>query len=104
MIISTIVAISENNVIGFQNNLPWHLPDDLKLFKQLTTKHCILMGRVTHKSIGKPLPHRHNIILTNNSQVFPGCYSVKSFQEALELTATLEHDQLFIIDLNCVRA
>ena len=58
MILSIIVAMSENRVIGRDNRLPWHLPADLKRFKQLTTGHTVIMGRKTHESIGKPLPQR----------------------------------------------
>lgn len=65
MKISIIVAVSENNVIGAKNKLLWHLPDDLKRFKKITTGHCILMGQNTFESIGKVLPQRTNIILSH---------------------------------------
>ncbi len=61
-----IVAIAENNVIGKDNKLIWHLPADLKFFKQTTLGHPIVMGRKTFESIGKPLPGRRNIVLTRN--------------------------------------
>jgi dihydrofolate reductase len=61
-----IVAIAENNVIGKDNKLIWHLPADLKFFKQTTLGHPIVMGRKTFDSIGKPLPGRRNIVLTRN--------------------------------------
>ena len=62
--ISLIVAASRNGVIGANNKLPWHLPSDLRRFKQLTMGHPILMGRKTFESIGKPLPGRTNIVIT----------------------------------------
>jgi dihydrofolate reductase len=66
MIISIIVAASTNNCIGKQNKLPWHLKSDLQFFKKQTTNHCIIMGRNTFESIGKPLPNRVNIVLSSN--------------------------------------
>ncbi|MBK8684989.1 MAG: dihydrofolate reductase [Bacteroidetes bacterium] len=66
MSISIIVAASENDVIGTNNTLPWHLPADLKYFKQLTTGHTIIMGRKTFDSIGRPLPNRRNIVISRN--------------------------------------
>jgi dihydrofolate reductase len=69
MIISMVVAISENNAIGKDNQLLWHLPADLKHFKQLTSGHTIIMGRKTYDSIGKPLPNRRNIVITRNTDL-----------------------------------
>jgi dihydrofolate reductase len=65
--ISIIVAADENNVIGKDNDLIWHLPDDLKFFKQKTSGHAIIMGRKTYESVGRPLPNRTNIIITRDS-------------------------------------
>lgn len=62
--ISVIVAVSKNGVIGNKNKLPWHLSEDLKRFKRITTNNTIVMGFNTFKSIGKPLPNRKNIIIT----------------------------------------
>lgn len=64
--LSIIVAASENNVIGKDGTLPWHLPKDLKYFKKITSGHAIVMGRTTYESIGRPLPNRRNIILTRD--------------------------------------
>ena len=61
-----IVAMADNGVIGRDNGLPWHLPDDLKRFKALTMGHAILMGRKTFDSIGRALPGRRNLVLTRN--------------------------------------
>ena len=64
--LSIIVAISENNVIGKDNKLLWHLPEDLKRFKELTTGHTIIMGRKTFESLGKVLPNRKHIVITRD--------------------------------------
>ena len=67
MKIALIVAASQNNVIGLDNQLPWHLPEDLKYFKAVTMGKPILMGRKTYDSIGRPLPGRDNIVLTRDT-------------------------------------
>lgn len=64
--VNIIAAVSNNGVIGIDNKLPWHLPADLKHFKELTTGHTVVMGRKTFESIGKPLPSRTNIVLTRD--------------------------------------
>lgn len=91
-----IVAIAENNVIGKDNTLIWHLPADLKYFKQLTTGNTIIMGRKTYDSIGKPLPNRRNVVITRNKDLkIDGCDLVNSLEEALDLTKGEEN--VFII-------
>jgi len=70
--LQAIVAMTPNRVIGKGNELPWHLPEDLKQFKERTTGHAILMGRKTFDSIGKPLPHRRNIVLSRQETDIPG--------------------------------
>jgi dihydrofolate reductase len=67
VIVTLIVAVADSGVIGRDNALPWHLPEDLKRFKRLTMGKPIVMGRKTFESIGKPLPGRHNIVLTRDS-------------------------------------
>ena len=67
MKISLIVAVSRNGVIGVDNQLPWHLPEDLKYFKSVTMGKPIIMGRKTYDSIGRPLPGRTNIVITRDS-------------------------------------
>jgi dihydrofolate reductase len=67
--LSIIVAVGKDGVIGHQNQMPWHLPDDLQYFKQLTTGNIILMGRKTYESIGRPLPYRINIVLSSNNEL-----------------------------------
>jgi dihydrofolate reductase len=85
--IKIIVAMSDNRVIGNNNELIWKLSSDLKRFKQLTTGHPVVMGRKTYESIGKPLPNRRNIIITRNSEYeVEGCEVVSSLEEALLLS------------------
>jgi dihydrofolate reductase len=96
MLISAIVAMSENRVIGKNNQLPWHLPADLKHFKKITLGKPILMGRKTYESLGRPLPGRCNIIITRDSHYqAPGCIVVHSLEKAFE--AAKESKEIFII-------
>lgn len=85
MLISMIAALSENEVIGYKNKLPWHIPEELKHFKAITLNKPIIMGRKTFESMGsKPLPQRKNIIITKDSQfVAKDCVVVHSLKEAL---------------------
>ncbi len=94
--IEMIVAISNNNIIGCDNSLPWHIREDLQYFKNITSGHAIIMGRKTYESIGKPLPNRTNIVLTNSTDLkINGVKVVYSLKDALELAKTL--DTVFII-------
>jgi dihydrofolate reductase len=86
MTISLIVATDEKNGIGKDNQLPWHLPADLKHFKTLTTGHPIIMGRKTFDSIGKALPNRQNIVISRqDNYVADGAEVVASLQQAFDL-------------------
>ena len=67
--LSIIVAKASNNIIGKDNQLIWHIPDDLKRFKSLTTNHTIIMGRKTFESLGRVLPNRHHIVLCNDKKL-----------------------------------
>ena len=97
MILSLIVAAAENNVIGKDNKLPWHLPDDLKRFRALTRGKAVIMGRKTFESIGHPLPDRLNIVVSRHLEVAPaGCSLASSLTAALEL-ARGESDEVFVI-------
>lgn len=69
LVVTLIVAISENNAIGKNNQLLWHLPADLKHFKEITSGHPIIMGRKTYDSIGRPLPNRRNLVITRQSDL-----------------------------------
>lgn len=95
MIISAIVAMSENRVIGKNNQLPWHLPADLAHFKKITWGKPIVMGRKTFQSIGRALPGRKNIVVTQglNFQA-PDCEVVHSLDEALGISQV---DEIIII-------
>ncbi|MFN3402827.1 MAG: dihydrofolate reductase [Cytophagaceae bacterium] len=98
MKVSIIVAESENHVIGKDNQLPWHLPADLKHFKNLTMGHHIIMGRKTYESIGKPLPGRTSVIVTRNKDYkVEGCITVHSIKEAIEVASKAGDDEAFII-------
>ncbi len=96
MIVSIVVASAENNVIGNNNALIWHISADLKHFKQLTTGHTVIMGRKTYESIGKALPNRRNIVISRNPDFRPeGCVVVSSVDEALRLA--VNEEEVFII-------
>lgn len=89
--INIIVAAAENNVIGKNNDLIWHLPDDLKFFRATTSGHPIIMGRKTYESVGRPLPKRTNIIITSDKDyTADGCVIVHSLKEALEVSDDTE--------------
>ncbi|RZK67063.1 MAG: dihydrofolate reductase, partial [Pedobacter sp.] len=86
MMVSMVVAIAENNAIGKDNELLWHLPTDLKHFKAITNGHTIIMGRKTFESIKKPLPNRRNIVITRNEDLhIAGAEVVNSVEGALKL-------------------
>ena len=90
--ISLIVAVGKNNEIGKNNELLWHLPNDLKYFKQITLGLPIIMGRKTFESIGRPLPGRVNVIVTRNSNFKPeGCIVVDSIQNAMKATMSAQN-------------
>ncbi len=90
-LISLIVAMANNRVIGKENQMPWHLPADLGHFKAVTLGKPIIMGRKTYESIGRPLPGRQNIILTRDSDyTVDGCDCVGSLEEALALVKNVE--------------
>lgn len=85
--ITIIAAIAENNALGKDNKLIWHIPADLKRFKKVTLNHYVIMGRKTYESLGKPLPNRTNVIITRNLNFkAEGCIVVNSLQEALEVS------------------
>ncbi|MFH7012066.1 dihydrofolate reductase [Flavobacterium sp. FlaQc-52] len=79
-----IAAVAENNALGKNNELVWHLPNDFKRFKALTTNHHIIMGRKTFESFPKPLPNRTHVVITRQENYQPeGCIVVKSISEAI---------------------
>ena len=97
MKISIIVAVDENNLIGKGGSLPWHLPADLKHFKEVTMGHHILFGQTTYESIDHPLPGRTNIILSDiPNYKSKGCVVVGSPKEAIEYAKAEDENELFI--------
>ncbi len=81
-----LAAVSDNGVIGYQQKLPWHIPEDLQWFKQSTMGKALIMGHATHRSIGRPLPKRTNIVLTHDRTLsLPGCTVAHSWQQAFDL-------------------
>ena len=95
--ISLIAAIGKNNELGKNGNLLWHLPADLKHFKEITTLHPVIMGRKTFESIGKPLPNRRNIIITRDVKYkVPGSEIAHSLAGALDLFPD-QNEEIFII-------
>lgn len=102
MKISLIAAMDEKRGIGRDGKLPWHLPEDLKRFKELTIGHAVVMGRKTFDSIGRPLPNRKNIVITHNTsyiiQTTEDVLVAHSLEEALRLTSLAQgNDECFII-------
>ncbi len=97
MIISLIVAMGQSRQIGKENQLLWHISEDLKNFKKITLGHHMLMGRKTFESIGKALPGRKTIILSRNvNYSADSCTTVTSFKEALDLAELAGEEELFI--------
>ena len=88
-----IAAMSENRVIGLGNKIPWHLPEDFKWFKKMTTGNVIVMGRKTFESIGKPLPNRETVVLSRSAFQFPG---VRTIADLRELDPAREERDIFI--------
>ena len=101
MIISLVVALAKDNAIGANNKLLWHLPNDLKFFKNLTWGMPIIMGRKTFVSIaGKPLPGRINIVITRNKSSLPpqeNLWVVSSLEEAIERATDTDCNEVFVI-------
>jgi dihydrofolate reductase len=80
-----IAAIAENGTIGLNNKIPWHIPEELKFFRNMTSGATVLFGRKTFESIGKVLPNRKNVILSRSNIVIPGGIVVHSMEELLNL-------------------
>ena len=108
--ITMIAAVAEDNGLGLDNKLVWHIPRDLKHFKDLTHGHCIIMGRKTFESLPKALPHRKNIVLSRRKDVtYEGAVVVNSIKKAIEETkydpkpydAVLERAKIDFNKRNC---
>lgn len=94
--ISIIVAVAENGTIGDKNSLLWHISEDLKHFKAHTSGHPVIMGRKTFESLGRPLPNRHNVVISRQADLeIAGCTVVHSLEEALALFSA--NEEVFII-------
>ena len=90
MIISLIAALAADRVIGMENAMPWHLPADLAWFKRNTLNKPVIMGRKTFESIGRPLPGRHNIVLSSRPGTDAGVTWATSLDEALAASGDVE--------------
>ena len=101
MSVSMIAAVAANRVIGKNNDLPWHLPDDMKYFMQTTSGHHCIMGRKNYDSIPdkfRPLPNRTNIVVTRQQNfTAPGCTVVNTLEQALEIAVKNKEIETFII-------
>src|SRR6188768_2984929 len=101
MNVSLIAALTENHVIGKNNDLPWSLPDDMKYFMQTTTGHVVIMGRKNYESLPpkfRPLPNRLNIIITRQKNFnAPGCTMVNSLEAGVRIAESAKEKELFII-------
>ena len=101
MTISLIAALTKNRVIGKNNDLPWHLPDDMKYFMQTTKGHHVIMGRKNYESIPekfRPLPNRTNIVVTRQKNFSaPNCIVVNSIEEGLQIAKANQEKETFII-------
>lgn len=98
MLISLIAAASTNRVIGVDQKLPWHLPEDLKHFKETTSGHHILMGRKTWETFPKPLPNRTSMVLSGKKLDLPeDVFGFLSIQEAIKKAKEAEETELFVI-------
>lgn len=101
MIVSAIAALSKNNVIGKDNDLPWRLPDDMKFFMETTKGHHVIMGRKNYDSLRgkfKPLPERTNIVITRQKDFSaPGCIVLHAVEPAIEIARKNSETECFII-------
>lgn len=93
--ISIIVAIAENGTIGDKNALLWHISEDLRNFKRITSGHPVIMGRKTYESLGRPLPNRVNVVVSRTTTQIEGCSVVDSLEKAIALFSADE--EIFII-------
>ena len=96
--ISIIAVIAKNRAIGYQNKLLYNIPDDMEHFRNITTGHTVIMGQKTYESIGRPLPKRVNIVISNDPNFTAnGCLVVHSIDEAVNLAKEKEKQEIFII-------
>ena len=93
--LNIIAAVAENGVIGDNNSLLWHISEDLRNFKRITSGHPVIMGRKTFESLGRPLPNRTNVVITHGNMLFDGCTTVHSLDEAVAMFTADE--EVFVI-------
>lgn len=93
--ISIIVAVAQNGVIGDKNSLLWHISEDMRFFKRTTSGHPVIMGRKTYESLGRPLPNRTNVVISRTLGELEGCTVVRSLEEAIALFPMEE--EVFVI-------
>ena len=93
--VSIIVSVAKNGVIGDKNSLLWHISEDLRFLKRTTSGHPVIMGRKTYESLGRPLPNRTNVVISRTTTAIEGCTVARSLEEAV---AMFPHDEeIFII-------
>ena len=90
-----IIAMAQNRAIGMAGGMPWHLPEDFRFFKKTTMGHPIVMGRKTYESLGKPLPGRHNIVLSRTMKESPDVTVVRDIEALRKLSISSE--EIFVI-------
>lgn len=96
--ISLIACIGQNRELGYKNDLIWKIPEDMAYFRQITSGHVVVMGQRTYESIGRPLPKRINVVLSDNIDFHPdGVLVARSMDEALELARDNESEEIFFI-------
>ena len=93
--LNIIVAVAENGVIGDKNGLLWHISEDLRNFKRITSGHPVIMGRKTYESLGRPLPNRTNVVITHSDAAFEGCTTVHSLADAVAMFP--DDEDIFVI-------
>lgn len=93
--VSIIVAVADNGVIGDKNALLWHISEDMRFFKRTTSGHPVIMGRKTYDSLGRPLPNRTNVVISRTVKDIEGCTVVGSLEEAIALFPAEE--EIFVI-------
>jgi dihydrofolate reductase len=93
-VFKAIAAMSQNRVIGRENRIPWHLPEDFRWFKKMTTGQIVVMGRKTFESIGRPLPYRSTVVLSRSGFNYPGVQTIRSWSELEGLGSG--HSEVFI--------
>ena len=93
--LSIIVAVARNGVIGDKNALLWHISEDMRFFRRTTSGHPVIMGRKTYESLGRPLPNRQNVVISRTIQEIEGCTVVGSLEQAIALFPAEE--EVFII-------